>query len=118
VEQCGGHTQQPTNVVPTATDVDIAQVTAAVSSNLTDDAFCLSWADTAAAAGMDRGQDWQTVNRRKSAQSNSVQRSSTAAPTKKLPRICGKKELANVNIRTVPRRNILAAFVGRLQRHI
>ena len=29
---CGGHTQQPTALVPTATDVDIAQLTAAVSA--------------------------------------------------------------------------------------
>jgi len=65
---------------------------------------------------MDRRQNWQTINRRKSAQSNTVQRSSTAAPTKKLPRVCGKNELANVNIRAVPRRDILAAFVGRLHK--
>jgi len=29
---CGGHTQQPTALVPTAIDVDIAQLTAAVSA--------------------------------------------------------------------------------------
>ena len=109
VEQREGPT---TTVVPLTSDADVTQVTAAVS--VADDA--LSWADTAATAGEDRGQDWQTVKRRKSTQSNSAQRSSTAAPTKKLHRVCGKKELANVNIRTVPRTDILAAFVGRLHK--
>ena len=82
---------------------------------LTDATSCLSWPGTTAAA-MDNGQDWQTVNRRKPVQPNFAQRLCSAAPTKKrFILLCSKKELASVAaVRSVPRRDILSAFVGRL----